>query len=253
MKVRLLVKEYLDNPRMSLATEEAIFNEVIMKRSQPTLWIWRHANAAVVGRFQIPEEEINMDYAKQIGVVIAKRSTGGGAIYQDLGNLIFSVIIPDIFNIGNNYVEMYKKLINPILKKLKELGVNAESPGLNDLTVNGKKVMGTAATISAGTILFHATLLVKSDLNRLASLLKVPKQKLMDKGVSSVAHRVTNLYDETGIGITETTFIIMDSYAESLGFEYERGDLTKEEKELAKKLYDEKYNTESWIFGRRLI
>lgn len=252
MKVRLLVKEYLNNPRLSLATEEAIFKEVISGRSPPTLWLWRHANAVVIGRFQIPEEELNMNYVEQKGLIIAKRSTGGGAIYQDLGNVIFSVISKDYFGIGSDYVKLYKIMIGPFVDQLRKRGINADSPGLNDVTINGKKVMGTAATLSKETILFHATILVKSDLEALASALKVPKEKLKDKGVESVSHRVTNVYDETGMGILETTYAIMEGYAEALDFEYERGSLTKEEVELASRLYDEKYNTKKWIFEREI-
>jgi len=252
MKVRLLVKEYLDNPRMSLATEEAILKEVVNGRSPPTLWLWRHANAVIIGRFQLPEEELNMDYVKQKGLIIAKRNTGGGAIYQDLGNVIFSVISQDRFNIGSDYVKMYRTMIGPLVNQLRKKGINAESPGLNDVTVNGRKVMGTAATITKGVIMFHATLLVKSDIKALASALKVPVEKLKDKGIESAVHRVTNLYDETGMGVLETNFTITDSYAETLNFEYKRGDLTDKEIELAQKLYVEKYNTEEWIFGRKI-
>ncbi|MGC8580063.1 MAG: lipoate--protein ligase family protein [bacterium] len=252
MKVRLLTAEYLDNPRLSLATEEAIFNGVIRGTSPPTVWIWRHEKAAVVGRFQIPEEELNLDYAKNNRITVAKRMTGGGAIYQDLGNLIFSIYIHDYFNIENNFVLFYKKLLSPLVNKLQKSGVNAESPGLNDITVNGKKILGSAGTISSSTLLFHATMLVKSDLNALASVLKVPRQKLQDKGVASVAHRVTNLYEESGIGILDATNIVLDSYSENLKLDYEKGNLTEEEKQEAKNLYLKKYNTDSWIYNREI-
>jgi len=252
MKVRLLLREFLDDPRRSLATEEAIFRLVSEGRSPPTLWLWRHSGAVILGRFQVPEEELNMDYVKEHGLIIAKRLTGGGAIYQDLGNIIYSIIMKDSLGIGLDFVRMYRIFIGAFLNSLKKKGVIAESPALNDVTVNGKKVMGTAATISKSTILFHATMLVKSDLRALASALKVPREKLQDKGVENVMHRVTNLYDETGMGILEATYAVIDGYSQQLGFEYYRDELTEEEKELSNKLYNEKYNTKEWIFERQI-
>lgn len=75
MKVRLLRVKYPDNPRLSLATDEAIFRLVTEEKSPPTLWLWRHRNAIILGRFQLAEEEVNMDVARMYGMIIAKRFT----------------------------------------------------------------------------------------------------------------------------------------------------------------------------------
>lgn len=251
MKARLLIKEFLDNPRYSLSVEEAIFKEVIGGNSPPTLWLWRHDRAAVVGRFQVPSEEIDMELAERLGIKIAKRSTGGGAIYQDLGNVIYSVITPDIYGIGNRVTELYRRIITPFIEALNSMyNVGAGVEGLNDGVVNGRKFMGTAATISEGTILFHATILVKSDLGVLSRILKVPRVKLADKHVESVEHRVANLYDVARVGITEVQAAIVEAYRRSLGFELELAGLTERERSLADELYRSKYNTDAWVYQR---
>ncbi|MFP3137818.1 MAG: hypothetical protein RXS42_06265 [Nitrososphaeria archaeon] len=68
----------------------------------------------------------------------------------------------DSLGIDLDFIRMYRIFIDAFLNSLKKKGVIAESPRLNDVTVNGKKVMDTAATISKGTILFHATMLWKA-------------------------------------------------------------------------------------------
>ncbi|NON61580.1 biotin/lipoate A/B protein ligase family protein [Acidianus sp. RZ1] len=250
MKVRLLEVSFLDNPRYSMAVDEAIFREVISNRSPPTLWLWKHRNAVILGRFQLAEEELNMDYVKIEKIEVAKRNTGGGAVYQDMGNLIFSVISKDFFNIGKDVIKLYDAFISPLINEFKEEGIKAESPGLNDVEISGKKVMGSAASLGQGSVLFHATLLVNSKLDVLASALNVPKEKLKDKGVSEVKHRVGNIQELTGKDEMDVKNIIMRSYEKAYNFEYFKGDLTAEEKKLAEDLYEKKYNRPEWVFGR---
>lgn len=175
MRVRLVEHEFLDNPRMSLAVEEAIFRLMLLGKSPPTLWFWRHRNAVIIGKFQIAEEEVNMDVVQQYNVQIAKRDTGGGAVYQDLGNLIYSVIIPDIYGVSNDVIRMYEAMIKPVLLAFKMLGIRAESPGLNDVEINDRKVLGSAAGLREGFVLFHATMLISSNLDMLARSLRCPR------------------------------------------------------------------------------
>lgn len=253
MRVRLVEHEFLDNPRMSLAVEEAIFRLMMLGKSPPTFWFWRHRNAVIIGKFQIAEEEVNMDVAQQYGVQIAKRDTGGGAVYQDLGNLIYSVIIPDTYGISNDVVKMYETMINPVLLAFKKLGVKAESPGLNDVEINNRKVLGSAAGLREGFVLFHATMLIRSNLDMLAKVLKVPRAKLQDKGVTQVGHRVGNVYDLTGKDMDEVKEALLKGYSEYLGFEYYRDELTERELRLAEYLYHNKYNRPEWVFGREFI
>jgi Lipoate-protein ligase A len=253
MRLRLLELEFLDNPRMSLAVEEAIFRLMLLGKSPPTFWFWRHRNAVIIGKFQIAEEEINMEIANQYNVQIAKRDTGGGAVYQDLGNLIYSVIVPDYHGVSNDVVKMYELMINPVLLAFKKLGVKAESPGLNDVEINGKKVLGSAAGLREGGVLFHATMLIRSNLEMLAKVLKVPRTKLQDKGVTQVSHRVGNVYDLAGKDMDEVKRALLNGYSEYLNFEFYKDELTEREYKLAEYLYNNKYNRPEWVFSREFI
>lgn len=253
MKVRLLNLEYPEEPHLSLATEEAIFLEVMRGNSPPTFRFYRHKNAVILGCFQHADEELDHEVVNLNKIHIVKRFTGGGAVYHDLGNLNYSLITKDVFDIKLNVTKLYSTMITGALSGFKTLGLNAESGKLNDVTVNGKKILGAAATIRDNTLLFHAAILVDTDLKMLASVLKVPGEKLKDKGVKTILERVTNIRAITGHNVEDVKVAIMEGYAQTLGLEYAVGELTKREKDLAKELYLNKHTKKEWTHGRHFI
>ena len=131
------------------------------------------------------------------GVVLARRKSGGGCVYQDLGNSVFSFINP-IDDFGK---QDFKTLNNEVLiKAISELGVDGEASGRNDLVVDGKKVSGSAYKLKLGRkdgsgkrSLHHGTMLLDLELGALGKYLNPNKKKLESKGVSSVVSRVMNL------------------------------------------------------------
>ena len=138
-----------------------------------------------------------MQKLEEAGVVLARRKSGGGCVYQDLGNSVFSFINP----IDNFAKEDFKTLNNEVLLgALKDLGVEGEASGRNDLQVDGKKVSGSAYKLKLGKkdgsgkrSLHHGTMLLDLELNALAKYLNPNKKKLESKGVTSVVSRVMNL------------------------------------------------------------
>lgn len=252
-KFRFLEIESSDNARMSLATEEAIFHEVISGRSMPTFRFYRHKNAIILGCFQLAEQEVDMDVANKNKIQIVKRFTGGGAVYHDLGNLNFSVITKDNYGIGTNVKTLFGTMINGAVNAFASLGMNPQSGKLNDVTVNGKKILGAAASIRQKAVLFHAATLVNTNLPLLASVLKVPGIKLKDKGVATILERVTNIKAESGKNEQDVREALKKSYSDLLNMELVPGELTKEEKDLAQRLYNAKYSTEEWNMGRELL
>ncbi|MCL5430312.1 MAG: lipoate--protein ligase family protein [Candidatus Marsarchaeota archaeon] len=253
MEFRFLDVEYPENPYLSLATEEAIFHEVMRGRSPPTFRFYRHSNAVILGCFQLAEQEIDSEFAAKNQIHVVKRFTGGGAVYHDLGNLNFSVITRDTFGIGLNVKKLYSTMIEGAVDAFKGLGIPAESGKLNDVTVNGKKILGAAATIREKTLLFHAAVLVDTNLTTLATVLKVPGEKLKDKGVKTILERVTNIKAISGHGIPEVRRALIDGYSKALGIDLREGGLTNEEKELAKELHGKKYTKREWNREREVI
>ena len=253
MEVRVVHEDYPDDPYRNLAMDEAIFREVEAGRSPTTLRFYRNRNAVILGCFQLAEEELDLEYAGRKGIKIAKRFTGGGAVYHDMGDLNFAVITRDHYSIGLNVEKLFKTMMAGAVSSLKLAGVPELASGMNDVTSRGKKVMGSAATMKKGVLLFHAALLVNTDLNELASVLKVPGIKLKDKGVATILERVANIKSLCGKDVEAIRKAIMDGYAKELSFSYKEGKLSEHENMLVERLYREKYTKHGWNMGREFI
>ena len=176
------------NPHLNIATEDWIFNS--LNPSQHILYLWQNAETVVIGRNQNPWSECNLAQMKADTVHLARRSTGGGAVFHDLGNTNFTFMSPK---------ESYKKEnnIEIILNALKNFGIQGEASGRNDLTVTfpdgPRKFSGSAYREKRDRAFHHGTLLMHTDLTRLGSYLTPHPKKLQAKGKESVRARVMNL------------------------------------------------------------
>ncbi|KAJ1493655.1 hypothetical protein T484DRAFT_1610055 [Baffinella frigidus] len=182
-KIRVLVSATTD-PFFNLATEEYLFRSGDV--SVNTLFLWRNEPTVVIGRCQNPWKECNMQAMDDKGVHLARRFSGGGAVYQDLGNTNFTFL---------SSMENYNKERNSgiIMKGLEKFGVKANTSGRNDIEVDGQKVSGAAYRLAPPRALHHGTLLINVEMTALAGLLNPNKLKLKSKGISSVTARVSNL------------------------------------------------------------
>lgn len=187
--LRLLVSDSYD-PWFNLAVEECIFRQ--MPATQRVLFLWRNADTVVIGRAQNPWKECNTRRMEEDNVRLARRSSGGGAVFHDLGNTCFT------FMAGK---PEYDKTISTsiVLNALNSLGVTAEASGRNDLVVKtpdgDRKVSGSAYRETMDRGFHHGTLLLNADLSRLANYLNPDKKKLQAKGITSVRGRVANLVE----------------------------------------------------------
>lgn len=185
--LRLLISDSYD-PWFSLAVEECIFRQ--MPATQRVLFLWRNADTVVIGRAQNPWKECNTRRMEEDNVKLARRSSGGGAVFHDLGNTCFT------FMAGK---PEYDKSVSTaiVVNALNQLGIKAEASGRNDLVVatpeGEKKVSGSAYRETMDRGFHHGTLLLSADLGRLANYLNPDRKKLQAKGIASVRGRVTNL------------------------------------------------------------
>lgn len=174
--------------RTNLATEEYLMNSSVM--TPPFMLFYIEEPCIIVGHNQNTMEEINEDYCRQHGITITRRLSGGGAMYQDLGNLCFSFIVPA----NHQRFGEFKTLVQPIVDALHEMGATgAEVNGRNDIVIDGKKFSGNAMYTRNGKTFCHGTLMFDVDTDAVAGALKVPKDKIESKGIKSVRSRVTNL------------------------------------------------------------
>lgn len=176
------------NPHLNLATEEWIFHN--LDPSQQILFIWRNEATVVIGRNQNPWSECNLAQLKEDRVHLARRTTGGGAVFQDLGNTNFTLLSP-----RESYSREHNVQI--ILTALKDFGIQGYASGRNDLLVDfpdgPRKFSGSAYREKKDRAFHHGTLLLHANLSRLENYLTPHPKKLKAKGKESVRSRVANL------------------------------------------------------------
>lgn len=178
----LLLRSF--DPYHNLAVEEYLFE----KTQDDVFILWQNDKTVVIGKNQNINCELDFGFASQNRIKVARRITGGGAVYHDLGNLNYSFISSrDKEGIDFAY------FTTPIIDALSALGVDARLTGRNDIEVEGKKISGNAQYSKNGRTLHHGTLLFDTDLSVLSSALHVDEEKIKSKAIKSTRSRVTNL------------------------------------------------------------
>ena len=171
------------DPYVNLAAEEYLTMNA--EDGVMTLFLWQNAHTVVIGKNQNPWRECNVEAIKRDGIYLARRMSGGGAVYHDLGNLNFTFIAKDgLFDIARQ--------TDVILLACRLLGINAVKTGRNDLTVTGRKFSGHAYFSSGGFNYHHGTIMMDVKGDDLSKYLNVSAAKLKSKGVESVRSRVTS-------------------------------------------------------------
>jgi lipoate-protein ligase A len=252
-ELRVLLEERPEDPYMNLSIEEALFISRCRDDGDDILRIWRNKNAVVIGVFQVPEEEVDLEYAKNNGIAITRRFTGGGAVYHDLGNInfAFSTKVPEGEKGGVDYLFNY--LINGAIYALEKLGFSPKKENYNDIIIDGKKTIGIAGSIRRNCAFIHGAMLYNTNLSVLSSVLKVPLKKLAEKKVSSVKYRVTTI-SQIRNDIRERDVVNALIYGfmrvkDLKGFYLDF--LSEKEFDLSLELYKNKYSTYEWNYERK--
>ncbi len=172
------------NPWFNLATEEWIFTD--MDADTQVLFLWRNNDTVVIGRNQNPWKECNLPEMEKDSIFLARRESGGGAVFHDRGNTNFTFLS----GIKSYSIEKNFRIITDALSSL---GIEAEVSGRNDITSSGKKISGSAFKITSDRAFHHGTLLINANLDRLSQYLSPSILKLKSKGIESARSRVANI------------------------------------------------------------
>lgn len=178
-----------------LAMEEFVARNVM---SDDCLFYWQVSPSVIFGRNQLIANEVNLPYCRSNGINIFRRKSGGGCVYADLGNIMFSFITSD-----ENVGMAFNRFIGMIVLMLRELGADAAATGRNDILVDGKKVSGNAFYHIPGRSIVHGTMLYDTDMDNMLQSITPPTDKLESKGVDSVRQRIALLKDYIDIDINE--------------------------------------------------
>lgn len=168
----------ITDPRINLAIEEYCVKH--LDPEQTYLLFYVNQPSIIIGKNQNTIEEINTKYVEDNGIMVVRRLSGGGAVYHDLGNLNFSFITKDDGDSFHNF----KKFTEPVIQALRQLGVEAELSGRNDIVADGRKISGNAQFSTKGRIFSHGTLMLDSAIDHVVSALKVKKIKSNQKALS---------------------------------------------------------------------
>ncbi len=172
------------DPYYNLAIEKHLFDNI--SEGCVLLYLWQNRDTVVIGANQNPWAECNLSLLEKEGGKIARRSSGGGAVFHDLGNLNFTFIAHEQdYNL--------KKNLEVIKKACSLAGIYAQISGRNDILIEGKKFSGNAFYNSKGKCYHHGTLLINADFKKMSRYLTPSQNKLKAKGVKSVSSRVINL------------------------------------------------------------
>ncbi len=225
------------DPYLNLGREELLLER--LKEGEVMLYLWQNAHTIVIGKNQNPWRECAVNALERDDGSLARRSSGGGAVYHDLGNLNFT------FLADRNLYDV-KRQLSVILTAVRSFGICAEFSGRNDLTADGKKFSGNAFRVLKDRALHHGTILISADMSAIARYLTVSSEKMQSKGVASVASRVCNLCDYNPLVTLEgVKSALLSAFAAEYGAYEAIGELSPEELEP----YRAKYAAWEWRFG----
>ncbi len=240
-----LVKSESHDPYVNVAVEEYLTGNM----GGRVLFIWQNAHTIVIGKNQDAYAECSVDSFVTSGGKIARRLSGGGAVYHDLGNLNFSYIGDvgkDGAEIHENTGEYIKEISQMIAETIKSFGLKPEVGGRNDITIDGKKCMGAACYFKNGRYCVHGSILINTDIEKMVDYLTVSDEKLKSKAVKSVRSRVVNL-SELCVDITVASMTRgLEGLVSCSDYDLTWNQLTQKPQMKQRAMH---FANEDWIYG----
>ncbi|WP_436644055.1 lipoyl protein ligase domain-containing protein [Microbaculum sp. FT89] len=207
--------------------------------------------SVLVGRHQAISQELNLDACREAGVGIGRRITGGGALYLDEGQFGWELVFRRSTLAIDNLGDLAREICEAAAAGLSKLGIDARYRPRNDIEVDGRKISGTGGFFDGSTIFYQGTTLVDMDASRMAALLNIPAAKLAKRGETSGVQRVVTLrelFGGTPPAIAEVKQALLEGFAERLGITPEHGDITADEEQTSRRLFDEDIGTDAFVY-----
>lgn len=230
-------------PYRNLAVEKALMDRI--GPGECLLYLWQNRQTVVIGRNQNAREECRVDLLRAEGGFLARRLSGGGAVYHDEGNLNFSFLM-------RREDEDPARQSEVILRAVRSLGIPAERTGRNDLETEGRKFSGHAWYRAPDRCCHHGTLMMAVDLDRMGRYLTAAPAKLRSRSVASVRARVVNLKEHCpALNRQLLTERLIRAFEDVYGLRAERGGIPlAAEADIRRET--EKMASEAWLFPSRI-
>ncbi len=196
MKNFVFIRSNSTDPEFNIKLDEKLLFLVGSNVLPNIIRFYKNSPSVILGRFQCKEFEIDEDYCINNQIKIVKRTTGGGTVFHDLGNLNVSVVVKKETLKSNYILENMHFLSSAIANALKYFNIDTSVGKHNEILVKDKKVSGCAAAVKHNGFLYHATLLLNSDLEQLKRAL-TPKNTYNpgSKCIKSNRTSVMNVYE----------------------------------------------------------
>lgn len=231
------------NPYENLAIEEYLMHHAA--RGEVILFVWQNRRTVVIGRNQDAEGECRVKELLDDGGFLARRLTGGGAVYHDTGNINFSFLV-------NREDYDVPRQLSVILEAVKSFGIPAEKSGRNDLKIEGRKFSGNAFRKTKDGCCHHGTLLLSESMEDMVRYLNTDQSKMNHKGVRSVPSRVVNLQE---LNPAVTVDALAEALRESFSAVYGLPVHVLGAQDIRKEALQERmafFSDRDWILGRRI-
>lgn len=242
--------EYIMDGAYAIAVQ--VYVQDHFEVTQPVLLPYIVGPTVQVGRFQNSLVEVNEDYVRDHNILLVRRDTGGGTLYQDAGHVNFCFVYPGNTDIYGNYAKMYQ----PTIDALKKFGVkDLSQSGRNDLEIAGKKISGAAMTMKNNLVYGGFSLMLDVDYEAMVKALNPNEKKIISKGIQSVRSRVTDIRRHLDPAYQDlSNFAFKDlMIAELVGVDdisqIERYELTDDDWVVIDQMVADKYKNWDWNYG----
>jgi len=236
--------------RYNIALDQAMVQAHQAGEIPDTIRFIHFPPTALVGRHQALGQEINLAYCQRQGIGLARRITGGGAIYLDPGQLGWGLVFHRRTLGLGALGDVAREVCQAVATGLGRLGVQARYRPRNDIEVDGRKISGTGGFFDGDTLIYQGTVLVDMDPAEMARALNIPAAKLARRGLDTGARRVTTLKELMGgqaPPLAEVQQALLEGFRDHLGLAWEHGSLSAAEEALARALYDEEIGRDEFV------
>jgi lipoate-protein ligase A len=235
--------------RRQIAFDQALIEAHKAGTVPDSIRFLRFPPTALIGRHQALSLEVRLDHCRAHGIGVARRITGGGAIYFDEGQLGWELVFRRATLPIGTLGELAREICEAAAAGLRTLGVDARYRPRNDIEVEGRKLSGTGGFFDEDTLFYQGTVLIDLDASRMVAALNVAQAKLARRALDSAAQRVVTLKELLGaappIGVVKEA--LLEGFRRRLGIVPVAGAITAYEEALAARHYDEEIGTEAFV------